>query len=186
MTDSTCFRPATIKYFLDPEEAKYDYSVKSDPNALLLRSKHEHSLIPDTRNCINVSPVSSSRAAGSYDPAVELILLATFVIVPLAVYFCFMTVDCCCGRALNAWDRRRRAVAHRRVQAQALSQWGNPTAESISLRALSSRCALNHMKSPVKQNLRKIEAPQTIVSELADLRANGHPLAGAHRDPSRV
>jgi hypothetical protein len=169
----------TIKYYVDAEEGQYDYNVDGDENALLLRNKRDVASIPNTIDSYEVSPVSAnSPPRFPYrDFRLELEILLSVGLIYCILLFIAMCCERCCGRRLQELETRRREARLRQLRAEALRRWpGRPHAASVTLRSLSTRATLNHLRSPVTRNVQKLNLPKVLRDELIDQRRNGHPI----------
>lgn len=155
--------PTTLKYFVDKDEAQFDYGVEGDGSAILLRSKYDMPLFPNTMDVVEVSPVSD---------LAEIFILAAFLVIYAVMWLAYMCLDCCCSRCLMERLHRRRVEQLRRQRAEALARWNRPRENPVTLRSIASRSLIKHVKPPVKQNLRRMDLPRTIITELVELRRN--------------
>lgn len=162
-----------VRFFVDAEEAVFDYRVEGDGSAILLRSKRDFPLFPNTMDMVDVSPVSRLYPrVPLLSPLVEFYVLAGFMAIYFAMCLAYICIDCCCQRRLLERRRRREAERAHRRHMQAVARWRRhcrrPT--QFTLKSLAAQSLIRHMRPPVKRNLWRTQLPKSVIIELVELR----------------
>lgn len=171
-----------VKFYLDPEDQMYDYTVEGDSNAIVLRNKRDLASIPNIIDVVEVSPVSAAESFVLKEIKAYFVIFASLLAAFFLLLVCARCIECCCGRRIDAWRRRRLLERQRRLRAEMLQQYSRRLARRrvSSLRQLACRSVIEHTKRPVKKNLRRLSLPVSLIDDLVVLRQYDRPLAVSH------